>query len=306
MDVTKGYKAFRKGLICESDKEHRKQYQENTDYEEEGGRICNPGMMHYCLTPLDCLQHYNLIDENGDLVEICEVQALATPVTDDSREYATQKLHIGAKLQMKDWIKASVSIMRESIKENGRSGGNWSKLAGGDRSKLAGGDESQLAGGNWSQLAGGNWSQLAGGNWSKLAGGDESKLAGGNGSQLAGGNWSQLAGGNGSQLAGGNWSKLAGGDESQLAGGNGSQLAGGNWSQLAGGNGSQLAGGDGSILVGDSRSILKGGLGSLLVIAERDTEGNITGHAAGIVDGESIRPDTWYCLKDGKLTEAER
>ena len=266
MDVTKGYKAFRKGLICESDKEHRKQYQENTDYEEEGGRICNPGMMHYCLTPLDCLQHYNLIDENGDLVEICEVQALATPVTDDSREYATQKLHIGAKLQMKDWIKASVSIMRESIKENGRSGGNWSKLAGGDRSKLAGGDESQLAGGNWSQLAGGNWSQLAGGNWSKLAGGDESKLAGGNGSQLAGGNWSQLAGG----------------------------------------NGSQLAGGDGSILVGDSRSILKGGLGSLLVIAERDTEGNITGHAAGIVDGESIRPDTWYCLKDGKLTEAER
>ena len=218
MDVTKGYKAFRKGLICESDKEHRKQYQENTDYEEEGGRICNPGMMHYCLTPLDCLQHYNLIDENGDLVEICEVQALATPVTDDSRKYATQKLHIGAKLQMKDWIKASVSIMRESIKENGRSGGDWSKLAGGD--------------------------------WSQLAGGDESKLVGG--------------------------------------------------------NESQLAGGDGSILVGDSRSILKGGLGSLLVIAERDTEGNITGHAAGIVDGESIRPDTWYCLKDGKLTEAER
>ena len=202
MDVTKGYKAFRKGLICESDKEHRKQYQENTDYEEEGGRICNPGMMHYCLTPLDCLQHYNLIDENGDLVEICEVQALATPVTDDSRKYATQKLHIGAKLQMKDWIKASVSIMRESIKENGRSGGNESQLAGGDRSQLAGGDR--------------------------------------------------------------------------------------------------------SILVGDSRSILKGGLGSLLVIAERDTEGNITGHAAGIVDGESIRPDTWYCLKDGKLTEAER
>ncbi len=165
-------------------------------------------------------------------------------------------------------------------------------------------DYSQLAGGNRSQLAGGDDSQLAGGDDSQLAGGDYSQLAGGNRSQLAGGNRSQLAGGDYSQLAGGNRSQLAGGDDSQLAGGYDSQLAGGNRSQLAGGDGSQLElKGEKSVAIADNRSRVKGKIGSFFALCERGDEGEITSFIAEKVDGENVKEDVWYCLKDGKLQE---
>ena len=48
MDNAKGYKAFKPGMICVD-----KQYAENTDYEEMGGKICGEGMMHYCVNPYE-------------------------------------------------------------------------------------------------------------------------------------------------------------------------------------------------------------------------------------------------------------
>ncbi len=62
----KGYKAFNKGLICKD-----KQYKENTTYEEDGKSICKAGTMHFCENPFDVLDHYPLIDGNGDFFGIC-------------------------------------------------------------------------------------------------------------------------------------------------------------------------------------------------------------------------------------------
>ena len=51
---------------------------------------------------------------------------------------------------------------------------------------------------------------------------------------------------------------------------------------------------------------VKGGLGALLVIAEEFSDSfNIKDWKAVIVDGETVKADTWYCLKDGELTECE-
>lgn len=133
--------------------------------------------------------------------------------------------------------------------------------------------ESGTKSGDESNLAGSNWSNLAGGNKSNLAGGYESNLAGGNGSNLAGGNWSNLAGGYGSNLAGGNWSNLAGGD--------------------------------GSLIVARNESRARGGLWSVLVLTEWTDDGRPTAVKAVIVDGKTVKADTWYMLKNGKLTEAE-
>lgn len=36
----KGYKAFRKGMICAPDKQHVKQYAENTVFEEDSAEVC--------------------------------------------------------------------------------------------------------------------------------------------------------------------------------------------------------------------------------------------------------------------------
>ena len=49
-----------------------------------------------------------------------------------------------------------------------------------------------------------------------------------------------------------------------------------------------------------------GGLGSLLVIAEEARDSySIVAWRAVIVDGEIIKPDTWYALKDGELVEVK-
>ena len=131
-------------------------------------------------------------------------------------------------------------------------------------------------------------------------GGDSSTLAGGDSRNLAGGNRSNIAGGNSSNLAGGNWSNIAGGNSSNLAGGNSSNLAGGDSSNLAGGNW--------SMIIGRNKSRAKAGINSVIVLTEWEQIGNEykpVSVKAEIVDGERIKPDTWYKLVDGEFTEVE-
>ncbi len=136
--------------------------------------------------------------------------------------------------------------------------------------------------------------------------GNDSNLAGGNYSNLAGGFRSNLAGGNDSNLAGGFRSNLAGGDYSNLAGGFRSNLAGGDYSNLAGGDYSNLAGGDDSLIIGRNGCKAKGGMNSVIILTAWEWIGDEykpTVVKAEIVDGEKIKPDIWYALKDGEFAE---
>ena len=317
----KGYKGFRKGLICKD-----KQYAENTIFEEPEANICVNGM-HFCKNPMDVLDYYPLIDNNGEMCEFSEVEALDETLTNDEKKYCTKKLKIGARLSLVEFIKASFDVTYRQIKEevdnvsekenvvdnaklaggdNAKlAGGNGAKLAGGNWAKLAGGDNAKLAGGDWATLAGGYGAKLAGGNGATLAGGYGAKLAGGNGAKLAGGDNATLAGGNNAKLAGGNGATLAGGYNAKLAGGNWAKLAGGNWATLAGGNGAKLAGGKHSIMVSENGGRAKGGMGSVIVMVERNDEGEIVNYKAIQIDGDKYKEDTWYRLEDGEIKEVE-
>jgi len=77
----KGFKGFSQGLICRG-----KQYEENTVFEEDEAVICNKGM-HFCPNPLDILNYYPLIDNDGKLNEFAEVEALDAVETDDNKKY---------------------------------------------------------------------------------------------------------------------------------------------------------------------------------------------------------------------------
>ncbi len=103
----KGYKAFEKGLVCKG-----KQYAENTIFEEENAEVCKCGM-HFCENPLDVLDYYPLIDDNGELAEYAEVEALDEVLTDDNKKYCTKKLKIGAKLDLPAFVKASIDFQFE-------------------------------------------------------------------------------------------------------------------------------------------------------------------------------------------------
>ena len=292
----KGYKAFNKGLICRD-----KQYAENTVFEEESAEICKIGM-HFCKNPLDTLDYYPLIDNKGNITEFAEVEALDNAKTNDNKKFCTKKLKIGAKLNLSQFIKASVDVTYQNIKSEVDK-----KLlkatAGGDNATLAGGDYAKLAGGDNAKLAGGDYAKLAGGYYATLAGGYNAKLAGGNCATLAGGDNATLAGGYNATLAGGYYATLAGGNYATLAGGNCATLAGGDCATLAGGNYATLAGGENSVIVGDNHSIAKGKKGAVIVLIERDNNCNIIDFKAIQVDGEKIKEDVLYKLKNGEFVE---
>ena len=105
----KGYKAFRKGMICAPDKQHVKQYAENTVFEEDSAEVCKNGM-HFCKDPLAVLDYYPLVDENGEMSEFAKVEALDECITDNGQKYCTKKLKVGAKLSFPALVQASVDF----------------------------------------------------------------------------------------------------------------------------------------------------------------------------------------------------
>ena len=237
----KGYKCFRKGLICKD-----KQYAENTIFEEPEANICVNGM-HFCKNPMDVLDYYPLIDDNGEMCEFAEVEALDETLTNDEKKYCTKKLKIGARLSLAEFIRASFDVTYRQIKEEVESVSDKEKS--GHRATLAGGDNATLAGGDNATLAGGHWATLAGGHWATLAGGDNATLAGGDNATLAGGKH--------------------------------------------------------TIMISENDSKAKGGIGSLIVMVERNNEGEIVNYKAIQIDGDKYKEDTWYQLKDGEIKEAE-
>ena len=287
----KGYKAFYKNMICKGDG-YEKQYEENTTYEENGNEVCKSGVMHFCENPFDVLNYYPVVDDDCNISEFAEVEALGDVFKKSKNDdkSATNKLHIGAKLNLKGFIKACIDFSLEKTKVENKSSGGYAQLA---------------SSGNWAKLASsGDDAKLASsGNWAKLA-------SSGNGAQLASsGNWAKLASsGNGAQLASsGNGAKLA-------SSGNGAQLASsGNGAQLASsGNGAQLAssGKDSVVCAAGVESIAKAMIGSWIILSEWKYDRDKNRYVPVCVkteqvDGERIKEDTFYKLENGEFVEVK-
>lgn len=129
-----GYKAFEAGFKCKG-----KQYEENTIYEENGDTICGAGVMHYCVDPFDVLDYKDLVDENGNIAEFSEVEALGD-VYKKYNKYATNKLRIKAKLGLKGFIKACIDFTFEIIKCDSES-----KISSGNSARIG-------SSGNWARI----------------------------------------------------------------------------------------------------------------------------------------------------------
>ena len=107
----KGYKAFGKGMVCRG-----KQYEENKIFEEDEAKVCKKGM-HFCKRPLDVLDYYPLVDEDGNMTEFAEVEALDNPVTDDNKKYCSKKLKIGAKISFAKLVQAEINFKSKKTGE---------------------------------------------------------------------------------------------------------------------------------------------------------------------------------------------
>ena len=197
----------------------------------------------------------------------CEVEQSGQLDTGDGSKIASKKIKIGAEVSVPHLIKAHMQYVRDKIEhaENKEEKGDSANLAGGDRANLAGGNRANLAGGDSANLAGGDRANLAGGNSANLAGGDIANLAGGDSANLAGGNRANAIS-------------------------RGMSSVGENGVACARGNGCKVKGGKGSVLI---------------LIEENGGDYDIKGWKAAVVDGQTIKADTWYTLKNGEFVEVD-
>ena len=236
MDNAKGYKAFKPGMICKD-----KQYAENTDYEEGGGKICAKGMMHYCVNPFDVLNFYDLVDESGKFSDFAEVKALDQPISGSDGKFATKKLHIGAKLSFAGFIKACIDYTKEQTIVNM------------PKSDVATGDYAKIGSSGFSAQIGSS------GGYAKIgSSGDSAKIG-------------------------------SSGDYAQI----------------------DSTGVDSVICCAGRGCTVKAKIGSWITLAEweySEEKGRSVPRfvKTEYVDGEKIKPDTWYQLKNGEFVEVNR
>ena len=231
----KGYKGFYPGLICKPDNEHKKQYAENTVYEEDKAECCRSGM-HFCKYPLDVFGYYPPATDNG-VSEYAEVEALDKPVTNDGEKYCSKKLKIGAKIGIPALVQASVEYIKNNIVETKKESaiGYCSAATNtGDRSAATNTGDCSAATNTGNYSAATNT-----------------------------------------------------GDRSAAS----------------------VEGKDSIALAFGVESKAKGALGCYIVLAEwgEDDEGNrqLKTVKCHKVDGKTVKPDTWYMLKNGKFTEVK-
>ena len=112
------------------------------------------------------------------------------------------------------------------------------------------------------------------------------------------------AGYRGAATAGSYGAATAGDSGAATAGYRGAATAGD--SGAATSRGSSAVGENGIACARGNGCRVKGGLGAILVIAEEAPDDyNIVSWKAKVVDGEKIKADTWYCIKNGRFVEAQ-
>ena len=323
MENAKGYKAFAPGMICRG-----KQYAENTDYEEAVGAICGKGMMHYCVNPFDTLNFYDLVGENGKFSDFAEVEALDPPVSGSDGKFAAKKLHIGAKLSFAGFVKACIDYTKEQTIDNMPK----SEIGTGDSAQIgSSGDYAKIgSSGYYAQIgSSGNYAQIgSSGYYAKIGSSGYYAQIGSSGNSAkigSSGYYAQIgSSGDSAQIgSSGYYAKIgSSGDSAQIgSSGDYAQIGSSGDSAKIGssGNSAQIGssgnyakinstGEDSVICCAGSGSVVKAKAGSWITLAEweySDEKGRFAPRCVKTeyVDGEKIKADTWYRLKNGEFEE---
>ena len=107
-----GFKGFNADMTCRGFK-----FEEGKTYEEDVElKVCNRGF-HFCESPFSVLSYRDMLDDECKFIPVHHVTALGR-CHSDSDKTATTKIHIGAKLDFKGFIKAGIDFIYEKcIKE---------------------------------------------------------------------------------------------------------------------------------------------------------------------------------------------
>ena len=278
MEVIKSYKGFNKDMTCRDFK-----YEEGKEYEISGDVKCCENGFHACEDPLDCFNYYapgqsvyHEVEQSGEI----------SRKNDGDSKIASSKIKIGAKIDIAkivslhfDFVKSRTTFENTDTKQ--ASAGSYGVASAGECGAASAG-ECGAASAGWKGAA--------------SAGECGAASAGSYGAASAGWKGAASAGECGAASAGSYGVASAGSYGAASAGSYGAAVSRG--SAAVGKNGIACARGNGCKV--------KGGLGAILVIAEEnDYDSDIKEWKAFVVDGEKIKEDTYYTLKDGEIVEAD-
>ena len=280
----KGYKAFGKGMVCRG-----KQYEENKIFEEDDAKACQKGM-HFCKKPLDVLDYYPLVDEDGNITEFAEVEALDNPVTDDNKKYCSNKLKIGEKISFAKLVQAEIKFnsdkaedtkTKTTSKNNARIGSYGFLARIGSSGCLARiGSSGCLArigsSGDWARIgSSGDWARIgSSGDWAQIG---------------SSGDWAQIG-------SSGDWAQIGSSGDSARIGSSGDSAQIGS------------SGKNSVICCAGSSCKAKGKIGSWITLSEwAIVNGDMTPVCVKTekIDGERIKEDTFYMLICGEFVEVQ-
>ena len=265
-----GYKGFDKDLKCRDF-----QFEVGKEYEHDGKvKLCESGF-HFCENPHGVFGHY--APGNGSRFAVVEADGVSDERESDSKRVA-KKLKIKSEISVFEMCRIAVDVFFENFgfkkrieSAEGNSAGNYGAARAGD---------------NGAARAGYQGAARAGYQGAARAGDQGAASAGYQGAASAG-NYGAASAGNYGAASAGNYGAASAGDQ-----------------------GAAEVGKFGVAVVGNSGRV-KGKKGSVLVARKIEynhvtNECEVADWACALVDGEEIKEDTWYVLKDGKLVEEEK
>jgi hypothetical protein len=331
-----GFKGFNADMTCLGFK-----FEEGKTYEEDVElKVCNRGF-HFCESPFSVLSYRDMLDDECKFIPVHHVTALGR-CHSDSDKTATTKIHIGAKLDFKGFIKAGIDFIYEKcIKEgptdNVNSGDDTKIGSSGYGAKIgSSGDLAQIgSSGDGAKIgSSGYGAQIGSSGYGAKIGssGDDTKIgSSGYGAQIGSSGYGAKIGssGDGAKIGSSGYGAQIGssGDLAQIgSSGYGAQIgSSGDLAQIgssgddtkigSSGYGAQIgSSGYGAKIESEGNnavvaaigidSKIKAKKGSWITLAEYGEDLKPVCVRSAQIDGKSLKEDVFYQLKGGEFVEA--
>ena len=303
--VIKSYKGFDKDMKCRNF-----QYEVGKEYNMDGEiKCCNRGF-HACKSPLEVWDYYDMLNSRFAEVE----QSGKIDEEEKSTKVCSSHIKIKAELKLADIINIGVEWLKDmtspsKVKTDGVLNDN------GDRKKQIGssGDSAKIgSSGGYAKIgsSGGSAKIGSSGGYAQIgSSGDYAKIGSSGGYAKIGssGDYAKIGSSGGSAQigsSGGSAQIGSSGDSAKIGSSGGYAQIGssGDYAKI------DSTGEDSVIMCAGNKSKAKAKIGSWITLAEWEWSDDKNRYVpvcvkTEYVDGENIKADTWYQLKNGKFVE---
>ena len=301
--VITSYKAFDKNMQCRNF-----QYEVGKEYEMDGEiKCCNRGF-HACKSPMEVWDYYDMLNSRYAEVE----QSGKIEKEENSTKVCSSRIKIKAELKLADIINIGVEWLKD-ITSPSKADGVLNDN--GDRKKQIGssGDSAQIgSSGYYAQIGSSGYSAKIGssGDYAQIGSSGYYAQIGSSGDYAkigSSGDYAKIGSSGDSAKIGssGDYAKIgSSGDYAKIG-------SSGDYAKIgSSGDSAQIdsTGEDSVIMCAGNSSIAKAKVGSWITLAEwkwsDEKKHNVPACVkTEYVDGENIKADTWYQLKNGKFIE---